>query len=148
MVLARRGPGALVGEQSALDGEPRSATVTAVTDVTAVVLTGEELEALLREHPELALAEIRRLSRQMRELTERYAIRSEDLRVRLLRLLETNAEETGDPIFRSTREELADWVGATREATIRALRDLEAGGAVSLARGTVELTRAGRSRSR
>jgi CRP-like cAMP-binding protein len=140
VVLARRGPGSIIGEQSALDGKPRSATVRAVTDVSAVVLTAHELETLLRNHPDVAFAEIKRLSQQMRELTERYALRSEELRIRLLALLETNARETGDPVFRSTRGELADWVGATREATIRVLRELENAGDVRLGRGTVELT--------
>lgn len=139
VVLARRGPGAVVGEQAALDGAPRSATVLAETDVVAVVLAAAELEALLREEPDLALAELRRLSAQLRELTERYALRGEELRVRVLQLLTTNARETGDPVFRSTREELAGWVGATREAVIRTLRELEADRLVALRRGAVEL---------
>jgi CRP/FNR family cyclic AMP-dependent transcriptional regulator len=139
VVLARRGPGTVIGEIGALDGSPRSATVNARTEVTAVVLTAEEFEQLLRDEPELALAEIKRLSRQFRDLTERYSLRSEELRLRLIQLLETNAKETGDPVFRSTREELAGWVGATREAVIRALRELEDEGRVSLERGAVKL---------
>jgi CRP-like cAMP-binding protein len=139
VVLGRRGPGAVIGELSALDGAPRSATVRAIGDVTAVVLTGVEFESLLRDEPELALAEVRRLSRQFRELTERYSIRGEELRLRIVQLLQTNADESGDPVFRSTREELAGWVGATREAVIRALRELETEGVVILRRGAVEL---------
>lgn len=141
VVLARRGPGTVIGELAALDGEPRSATVRAVTDVRAVALGAAELESLLRDVPDLALAELRRLSRQLRAMTERVAGRSDDLRARLLGVLRTNALETGDPVFRSTREELAGWVGATREAVTRALRDLEADGAVTLRRGAVELAR-------
>jgi CRP/FNR family transcriptional regulator, cyclic AMP receptor protein len=141
VVLARRGPGTVIGEIGALDGSPRSATVNARTEVTAVVLTADEFEELLRDEPELALAEIKRLSRQFRDLTERYSVRSEELRMRLLQLLETHARETGDPVFRSTREELAGWVGATREAVIRALRELEDEGKVALDRGSVALVR-------
>ena len=33
VVLAFRGPGELVGEQSAIDGEPRSASIVAVEEV-------------------------------------------------------------------------------------------------------------------
>lgn len=139
VVLARRGPGTVIGEIGALDGSPRSATVNARTEVTAVVLTADEFEQLLRDEPELALAEIKRLSRQFRDLTERYSVRSEELRMRLLQLLETHARETGDPVFRSTREELAGWVGASREAVIRALRELEDEGCVALDRGSVAL---------
>lgn len=143
VVLARRGPGTVIGELAALDGAPRSATVRAVTEVVADVLAAADLEALLREQPDLALAELRRLSRQMRQLTERYALRGEELRTRLLDLLSTNLAETGDPVFRSTREELAGWVGATREAVIRTLRELEIEGIVALRRGAVELLRTG-----
>ena len=59
--------------------------------------------------------------------------------MRVMQLLETNADESGNPVFRSTREELAGWVGATREAVIRTLRELEAEGRVALRRGAVEL---------
>lgn len=139
VVLGRRRSGDVIGELSALDGAPRSATVRAVTEVKAVVLTAEQFENLLREVPDLALAEIRRISRQYRDLTERFSIRSEELRARLVQLLETNAAESGDPVFRSTREELAGWVGASREAVTRTLKELESDGRVVLGRGSVRL---------
>ena len=82
----------------------------AVTEVVADVLSAADIEAVLREQPELAVAELRRLSRQMRQLTERYALRCEELQTRLLELLSTNLAEQGEPVFRSTREELAGWV--------------------------------------
>lgn len=141
VVLARRGPGALIGELGMWDGLPRTATVRATTDVVAIALSADQLEALLREEPDLALGEIRRLAGQVRDLTERYSMRSEELKTRIVQMLETNARESGDPVFCSTREELAGWVGATREATTRALRDLEVDGRVALSRGAVELLR-------
>lgn len=147
VVLARRGPGTLIGEFAALDGAPRSATATARGPVTAVVLTAPELESLLRERPDLAIRELRRLSRQLRSLTERFALRGEELRVRLASLLLTHLEVTGDPAMRSTRQELADWVGATREAVTRSLRQLEDDGLVELGRSVVRVVdRAGLSR--
>ena len=139
VVIARRGPGSIVGELGALDGAPRTATVRAITDVKAVVLSEGDLEGLLRDHPDFAVAEVRRLSRQLRELTERYAVRSEELNMRVVQLLRTHTEATGDPMFRSTREELAGWVGATREAVTRALGELASDGVVELGRGSVKL---------
>ena len=67
-----------------------------------------------------------------------FTLRSEDLRRRLEALLATHVEETGEMTFRSTREELAGWVGATREATTRMLQQMQADCIVRLSRGSVE----------
>jgi CRP-like cAMP-binding protein len=139
VVLGRRGPGAVIGEFAALDAAPRSATATARTDVTAVALTAHQFETLLRDRPELAIGELRRLSRQLRNLSERYTVRNEELRARLANLLLTHRDETGETTLHSTRQELADWVGATREAVTRSLRALEDQGMVELGRRTVTL---------
>lgn len=139
VVIARRGAGDVIGELGALTGLPRTATATASTAVEALRLSASEFEAVLLADPVLAVSEIRRLAGQLRDLTERYSTRSEEVRARLVQLLETHAAATGDPTFRSTREELAGWVGATREAVIRSLRELEAAGVVRLGRGSVEL---------
>lgn len=138
-VIGRRGPGSVIGEMAALLAAERSATVTANTDVIARVLRADELEAALAAEPELAVGEIKRLASQLRDLTVRYSARGEDLTHRVLQILEMNGAETGSPMFRSTREELAGWVGATREAVTRTLRDLEKQGVVRLRRGSVEL---------
>lgn len=139
VVIARRGPGDVIGDLGALSGQPRTATASAATAVEARRLTADEFEGLLLSDPELAVAELRRVAAQLREMTERYSIRGEELRTRVMALLRTHADATGDPTFRSTREEMAGWVGATREAVTRVLTGLEADGVVRLDRGSVEL---------
>jgi CRP/FNR family cyclic AMP-dependent transcriptional regulator len=146
LVLSRRSSGELVGELAALEGAPRSATVIAKTEVSAFKLRSEQLHDLLVEYPEWAVALLRHLAGRLRTLSERYALRSEDLRSRIGELLATNMEETGDPAFRSTRSELASWVGATREATIRVLQEMGREGLVELQRGAVVVLDAGRIR--
>ncbi|MGB3186745.1 MAG: Crp/Fnr family transcriptional regulator [Ornithinimicrobium sp.] len=151
VVLGRRGPGSVIGELAALNAAPRSATATARTDVTAVTLKAGEFELLLRERPDLAIAELRRLARQLRNLSDRYTVRNEDLRARIISFLSTHLEETGEYCIGLTRQELADWVGVTREAVTRTLRHLEREGLVALSRGSVRvvdparLARLGRS---
>lgn len=49
--LATLGPGDVVGELSLIDGEPRSATVRAVTALEVLEISGEDLNRLLRKAP-------------------------------------------------------------------------------------------------
>lgn len=139
VALRREGPGAVIGDLAALDSGSRTATVIARSPVRAVALTGPEFQSLLLQNPELALIELRRLAAQVTSLTDRIVVQGEELASRVGRMLLTNLDETGDPAFRSTRQELADWVGASREAVTRSLKDLERQGLVRLGRGVVEI---------
>ena len=47
------GPGSLVGEVGLVDKEPRSASVTASTDVLCAILTRDALEALIAQSPSI-----------------------------------------------------------------------------------------------
>lgn len=51
--LAELGRGACVGEVSVLTGSPRTATVTAVTPVTAVTFARHRIQRILDEHPKV-----------------------------------------------------------------------------------------------
>ncbi len=64
-------------------------------------------------------------------------MRNEDLRARVVDFLSTHLQETGERSVGLTRQELADWVGVTREAATRTLRQLEQEGVVALGRGHV-----------
>ena len=69
------GPGHLIGEMGVLDGSPRSATCTAVTDVVAAVLSRAALRRLLRNEPavgaRLLLAISKRMADRLRETTRK-----------------------------------------------------------------------------
>ena len=47
------GAGNVLGEMGIVDGEPRSATCTATTDVRAAIFTRSNLESLIMENPEI-----------------------------------------------------------------------------------------------
>ncbi len=49
--IARLGPGALVGELALLDGDSRTATVVAETDLRLLVLSRQEFSTLLGAAP-------------------------------------------------------------------------------------------------
>jgi CRP/FNR family transcriptional regulator, cyclic AMP receptor protein len=64
----RMGPGEFFGEMSLLDGEPRSATVRAETDMRLLVILRRNFQSLLSEVPELTRSILAVLSRRLREL--------------------------------------------------------------------------------
>jgi CRP-like cAMP-binding protein len=71
VVYAEIGAGEHFGELAAIDGEPRSAAVVALEVCLLAALAPEEVEILLRRHPEIAIALLRRLARIIRHSDER-----------------------------------------------------------------------------
>lgn len=67
-VLATLGAGEVVGEMAVIDQEPRSATVTATTDLELYVLEAREFWSMVSENPLIARSLLRNLARRLREL--------------------------------------------------------------------------------
>ena len=68
----RLGPGQFFGEIALLDGGPRTATVSAVTDVRLLGLTEWVFRGLLAEHPSIALKTLESVAGRLRAVsTER-----------------------------------------------------------------------------
>ena len=71
VTLSVLGPGSLIGEMSLVDGEARSASCTASSEVRCAVLTREALAALIAEQPatgaKLMTAVASRLAERLRE---------------------------------------------------------------------------------
>lgn len=64
---ARLGPGDYFGEMALIDDAPRSATITADTDVRAFGMTPWEFKPFVLSHPEVAWSMLRSLSSRVRE---------------------------------------------------------------------------------
>ena len=132
VVLAIRGPGDLLGELAALDGEPFSATVTALDDVEALVMTVGDFRKVLAEEPDFGLSLFKSLSRKLRDADRKrveFAAYDSVGRVasRLVELAETFGEDALEGIrigLPLTQEELAGWTGCSREAVAKALQTL------------------------
>lgn len=75
VVMSVIGPGSLIGEMGVLDGAPRSATCTALTDLKLATLSSAMLLALIDGHPGVAarllLAISTALSARLRENNRR-----------------------------------------------------------------------------
>lgn len=67
-IIAVRGPGDFIGEIALLDNRPRTATVTARTDVVVEVLNRGEFASLLAEAPELSAQVMATMARRLAAL--------------------------------------------------------------------------------
>ena len=135
-VLAFRGPGDLLGELSAIDGEPRSATVEAIEPVEALAVAASDFRSFLVANPEVSLLLLQMLSRRLRDADrKRVEYAAHDTVGRVAARLVELAERYGEPAARGLRiglplsqEELAGWVGGSREAVSKALQTLRSVG--------------------
>ena len=77
-VMSVIGAGSMIGEMGLLDGEPRSATCSAITDLVVAVLPREALLKLFKSKPAVAarfmLAISKRLSDRLREANRKIKI--------------------------------------------------------------------------
>jgi CRP-like cAMP-binding protein len=67
---AKLGPGDFFGEIALLDGGPRTATVTALTNVKLVGITGWVFRGLLMEHPSIALKTLEAVAGRLRSVSK------------------------------------------------------------------------------
>jgi CRP/FNR family transcriptional regulator, cyclic AMP receptor protein len=64
------GPGDFFGEIALLDGGPRTATVTAITDLKLLGLTEWVFRGLMMEHPAIALKTLQQMAGRLRSSTK------------------------------------------------------------------------------
>jgi CRP/FNR family transcriptional regulator, cyclic AMP receptor protein len=132
VVLAIRVSGDLLGEVAAIDGKPHSATVGALEPLETLVMGTDDFRAFLTETPGAAVAmlemEIGRLRDADRKRIEFGAFDSVGrVASRLLELAERFGEPDDDGIritLPLSQQELAGWVGCSREAVSKALSSL------------------------
>ena len=67
--VAKLGPGAYVGEQALLDPGPRTATVTALRDTQAVLLSSREFYAAIDDVPALSRKLLAGMAKRLRDAT-------------------------------------------------------------------------------
>lgn len=135
VLLAVRGPGDLLGEMSAFDGEPHSASATALEDCDALVLTTEEFTSFLETRPRAALTLLTMLTERLRDADEkRVDFLAFDAESRVARRLVELAERFGEETDRGIRikvlsqEEIGGWLGASRESVSKALHTMRSRG--------------------
>lgn len=140
VLLAIIGPDQTIGVLSAFDLLPREFTVVARDEVTAWALTREQYLRMLVVLPEVGISQLEALATRFRITIGMCVERSDDLASRISHRLEAVSEESANGELALTQSELASWVGATREATVRCLCRLRAAGAITTRRGHITVT--------
>ena len=136
------GPGEILGEMSALDGQPHSASSTAVGDTEVVLVPGEAFRELLASNATLATAVAVRLTRELRRVVhQRVDLEAFDVPTRLAGILVDLAGRVapGDDAIELpiSQHELAEWCGASREAITKALGTFRSRGWVRTGRRSI-----------
>jgi CRP-like cAMP-binding protein/tetratricopeptide (TPR) repeat protein len=155
-IVAVRGQGDVVGERAALTAGVRSATVTALDEVSAMVVPAERFAEFLRGHPRAAEV----LQRQVTERREedrarlfpasrggadRAGAERDAAERRLAWLLSDLAQRRGGhqhAVFTlpMSQQELADWAGTSADAVGRFLRSWRGQGIVARSERSRRLT--------
>jgi CRP/FNR family transcriptional regulator, cyclic AMP receptor protein len=142
VVLAVRGPGALLGEFSAIDGGAYSATVQALEPVAALVTPLAEFTGYLQANGRVGYLLMRLLVGRLRDADrKRIEFGAHDTTGRVAARLLELAERFGRPgpegieiALPLSQDELAGWTGASREAVSKALGALRGAGAIRTSR--------------
>ena len=138
-------PGDAFGEIGLLDGSPRTATATAMSRTEIIVIPRDAFSALLQSQPQLATHLIQLLCKRVRwtaELMEDTALLSVPARLakRLLSLASVSGREArqGTKISLS-QEELAQFLGLSRQIVNQHLQTWRAKEWISIGRGSITL---------
>nr|WP_086133018.1 Crp/Fnr family transcriptional regulator [Methylocaldum sp. RMAD-M] len=145
VILSTQGAGSFFGELSLLDGEPRSASITALEPTVCSLIPRLALKTWLKSHPDAASSIIRSLTQRIRSLTENVrGLALSDVYGRLVKTLYDMAvENENEWIIREkpTHQDLANIIGCSREMVSRIMKDLERGGYLSVERKFILIRR-------
>jgi CRP/FNR family transcriptional regulator, cyclic AMP receptor protein len=121
------GKGAIFGEIALLDGKPRTADATAVTDCELFVIERRDFLPLMREEPEIALRIIETLCSKLRRTTEQaeqlmFLDLPSRLAKALMRLVDADTAGLRERKISITQKDLGNIIGMSRESTNKQLR--------------------------
>ena len=130
VMLSIRDPGDVLGEIGFVDGEPRTAAVTALEQVEALVVSARAFRAHLESTPHVAVVLLEVVTRRFREATiKRAQFVNLDtmgrLSARIVELAERYGVQSDSGLTIAmpiSQDELAGWVGASRAGMAHALQ--------------------------
>jgi CRP/FNR family transcriptional regulator len=147
IILDILGPGEIFGELALVDEEHRSHSAEAIDDVLVCIIKREDFEGILQRHPEMALRVLKLIGLRRRELE----MRLEDLvfqplagRLALALLWQAQrhgvTETDGSIRIPLTQSDLANLIGASREAVSEQLKEMKLLGLIKTSYRNIKLT--------
>ena len=139
-ILSIARPGDSFNDIAIFDDGPAPASAQTMSPVVLYGIARNELQTILREHPQVALNTTRVLADRTRKLVELV----EDLSFRHVigRVAKILLEHAGDgtsPRPRLTQQDMAAMAGTVREVVARSLKALEEEGAIRLERHRIKI---------
>jgi CRP-like cAMP-binding protein len=130
VILDVLGPGDYIGEISLLDNKSHSATVQTEVQCDLLVLGQEDFNQCLDNNHAMARSIIKGLVQRLRNADEKIgSLALMDVYGRVAKALVSMSEPTGHRILeikaKTTRQDIAKMVGASREMVSRVMRDFE-----------------------
>ena len=130
-LLAILGAGDVVGEMALLDGQPRSATVTALKACELRYISAAAFDRLACEDADLSRQLLRAMAGRLRQRNEAFVVQQMPMRTRLARALLHLAQRFGEDLpdgrvlirQKVSQTELGQMIGAARENVNRQLTE-------------------------
>lgn len=143
IVLDYAEPGYVIGEIAFLDGGTRTATIEALSELTALSLTRAAFDEVIEKHHELALRMLKAMARRLRQSNDiieadRAFTSGPRLARYLLRLMVVGATD-GKLKLDLSQSELGNFVGLSREQINRQLSAWADHGVIELKQGQVRI---------
>jgi CRP/FNR family cyclic AMP-dependent transcriptional regulator len=135
VVLNHQGAGEYFGDLALIDRQPRVASVMTTEPSRFMIISRDDFMRCLSSNPEIALNLIKPMTSRIRMLAQNVSnLALLDVYGRVARtLLQAATEQNGVLMTdKLTQQEIADMVGASRAMVSRILKDLKAGGYISI----------------
>ena len=142
VVLNHQAAGDYFGDLALIDKQPRVASVMTTEPSKFMIISRDDFLTCLSRNPEIAINLIKPMTSRMRMLAQNVSsLALMDVYGRVARTLLQQAVETDGEMVtgRITQQEIADMVGASRAMVSRILKDLKAGGYISVSRKCITI---------
>jgi len=145
VILSILSDGDFFGEMSLLDGQTRSANVTAIEDSELMVIRREDFLQMLKDYPQIAINLLKELAQRIRKSDEHIkSLSLQDATGRVASTLLRIAEDSG--VFRKgmveiselpLQQDLANMAGTSRETISRVIKSLMLKGYLKKEKGKI-----------